>query len=117
MIKLSLEHSAHASSHTSSHSTGRHCGLLLRNFSNNTLGGGQQRSNSGSILQSGANNLGWINDSNFNHVNVLVIQCIISKVGVSVLQDLFNNSSWLQSGILNNGGDRLTDCLLNNANT
>lgn len=68
-----LHHAAHACARSACHSV-----IFLFAVSNQRFGGQYHRSNRGSVLQSGTGNLGWVNDTGWNHVNVGFIVSVVA---------------------------------------
>ena len=78
MPEASETHAAH-SWYTGSLTAGA---FLLRNFGNHSLGRNHQTGNRRRILQSCSDNLGRINNTSFDHINIFTCLGIITKVAI-----------------------------------
>jgi hypothetical protein len=109
-------HAAHATHATHGRSGGT---LLLGSLNNGHLGGTEERGDTRGVSKTGANDLERVEDTGFNHVDVLALGAVEALVELltKLVHDLADDNATLSTGILDNGTSRAGDGALDNADT
>ena len=91
---VKLVHAAHVTA-------GGGCrGRGLRQVSDQAFGGQNHSGNAGSILQSGAGDLGRVNNAGFDHiVNIFFLLGVIAVVGLAGLQNVVDDNAAFQASV------------------
>src|SRR5258708_1910257 len=88
--------------------------LLLRHFRDHALGGEEEASDRGRILQSGAGNLGRVNHASFDEIFVLTGRDVVTIVTLAAQDFLNNNGTFdarIEAELLERRFDRTTNDL------
>lgn len=110
---LCLHHSAHAS-HAAHSSHATHSGHAASGtfglwfFRHDALGGGQERGHAGSIGERRSDDLGRVDDTLFDHVDILTVQGVVAEVSLQV-EDLRDDDGSVNAGVLGDLGARLVE--------
>lgn len=91
--------------------------LFLILFILNLLSGSHKWSNWSCIDESSSNNLGWVDDTSFNHVNILVFASIETKFFIFLGKEFSNNNCTFSTSVLNNSSNWKFNSLLDDLNT
>jgi hypothetical protein len=97
----SSHHAAHAA-HTAHASHVATASLWLWNVNDHSLGGDHEGCDPGSIDECSADNLGWVDDTGFLHVNVLSLGCVEATAFIATLEELVNDDGSLEACVLAN---------------
>lgn len=113
-----LEHAAAHASHTRDATCSTARALLFGSVNNAAFAGGEERSDTRSILESGADDLERVKDAGSDHVFVFANRGVVTKGEFArVFEQAANYNAAFLTGVLDNGSGRAAQSSTDNADT